>query len=58
VATQDERPPPTELEEKSIPELLAEETGEPAEKFDFDEDEYEIPELDELEVLDPDQVYD
>jgi hypothetical protein len=58
MAIEDERPPPTELEEKSIPELLAEETGEPPEKFDFDEDEYEFPHPEELESLDPDEVYD
>lgn len=41
-----------------IPEMLAEETGEPVEKFEYDTDEYPIPELDELESVAPEEVYD
>jgi hypothetical protein len=58
MAIEDAPPPTEELEEKSAAELLAEETGRPVEEFEIDEDEYEFPDLDELEVLDPDEVYD
>ena len=55
MAIEDARP--EDVEEKSAAELLAEETGRPVEEFEIDEDEYPIPELDELEVVDPDDVY-
>lgn len=58
MATEDSPPPTEELPEKSAAELLAEETGRPVEEFEIDPDEYEFPALDELETLDPDEVYD
>lgn len=48
----------TEFEGESFPELLAEETGEPVEKFEYDPEEHPIPELDDLESVEPEEVYD
>lgn len=42
-------------EEKSAAEILAEETGEPIEKFQADD--YEIPDLGELEAIDAEDYY-
>jgi len=37
-------------EDKTTPELLSEMTGRPEHEFEIDEDEYEFPSLDELDV--------
>lgn len=58
MATEDAPPPTEELPEKSAAELLAEETGRPVEEFEIDPAEYEFPHPEDLESLDPDEVYD
>jgi hypothetical protein len=58
MATEHDPPPTSELEAKTAAELLAEETGRPVEEFEIDPDEYEFPHPEELESLDPDDVYD
>lgn len=47
-----------EYTDKSAAEILSEVTGRPVEEFQFDREEYPLPELDELESVDPDEVYD
>lgn len=43
---------------KSVSEHLAEMTDRPAEEFEPDFEEYPIPDLDDLESVDPDKIYD
>ena len=47
-----------EYTDKSSAEILAEATGRPVEEFQFDREKHSIPELDELEWVDPDEIDD